>query len=310
MKFSKKISTRHHKNVEYVIEGNGAIFFLFIGPWEIYAHSFSAHFKQLATIVACDYWWIEGSHTATDQAVYALSLQELLAFYKDIAETFRSKKFILIGPSAIGFAATEFAYLYPHLSLGVLRIGSPLTMLGLSEQQEKFINANYNSEFLPESFTTKESLDKWRSHQEAKHYYQQQEKQGFLSSTAAYIAELKRDELKYYQNPDLAIPFYEHWKKLKISIRNHFFGTLLNQMHFERHREVRCPVFDALGLTDGIAPFNSITDSFSQLPCDHEYYIFQAAHMPQYEAQKEFDREIECWLKKILSKKEKWLSHL
>lgn len=207
------------------------------------------------------------------------------------------EKIVILGPSAVGLNAAKYAELYPKHAAGVIMLNCPLDFKNLEQAQEDFLNANYNPTIEPgKCIKTDASVSLWKEHRRRCEIYKNKEN-NFESPESQYMAELRRDEIKYYQDPEKAQKMYDKWPEFNIHMRGHFFSEI-TKLDTSFLKKVQCPVLNTLGIADGIIPFSFVTEDQADLePPNYAKHIFESAHMPPLEDES-FPEVINAWFKK------------
>lgn len=296
------------KTITAILEGTHKDHCLFVGPWEVYKHTLSEDIKSLFTFIGLDYYFCRDR--ASKNESMTLARNQLIWFYHRSIESLAEKTSIgsqiyLIAPSALGFVALEYARIFPAKVKGVILIGMPDDLNGIERKQSDFFK-NYNPRFFKMFQSPRSFHNKWEANRKNVREYGYKVNDMNESELGRYIAELKRDEEKYYRNMDkegkfdntLAQHMYQPWEEVNIDFRNYFFKNFMSDFNAKNIRQVDVPVFAAIGLYDGMAPAYLIPDMIEkgQLSQNFSYYIFnESAHMPQYEQPEEFAKQVNQW---------------
>ncbi|HYF97388.1 MAG TPA: alpha/beta hydrolase, partial [Coxiellaceae bacterium] len=255
------------------------------------------------TVYSLDYLWITDpklppkAQLSDTEVGKFTSVGDLLAPYQEFVKILGLKNPVIMGPSALGLVAAEFAYLYPKQAAGVIMLAGPLVSKNLYNKREEFLEANYNLKLFSGELSKEEeeSRTRWLSHQDRLKTYEMMKKCGHGTETSNYLQELLADELLYYREPTRAYEMYQRWHLFNISMRSRLF-ELLGSFDSDHLCALECPVFDALGLYDGIVPLTAVLDAGFE-PKHFEYHIFsKSGHNPQLEEGELFCEKLITWL--------------
>jgi proline iminopeptidase len=303
------------KIINCVLEGNHPKdYCLFIGPWDIYKETFSNEIKNAFTFIGIDYYFSKHRHMASKDESMSLRRMHLIWFYHQtlnaLNKRYNISSVFLIAPSALGFIALEYARFFPQHLKGVILIGMPDSLQDIHKKQESFLYGNYAHSLFHHSVTPAYHHDKFKKHQLNLKKYNPIANDSARTPIDRYIAELKRDEEKYYRNMNEqgdfdnahALAMYPPWQKVNIDFRNYFFENFMSDYDADNIQHVHVPVFASIGMYDGIAPPYLIPDRIAKgkLPKNFSYHIFEkSAHMPQYEQPDQFLEKVKEWKERI-----------
>jgi len=284
------VDSRGNK-VAVFFEGNG-IPCLFMGPGSIYIPGMPAGLKEQIQFIGVDHYWVKGT-TVSDSEIQEITVDRMLDDMEAFRQSLGLDKILVLAPSAVGLLAMAYAKKYPENTLGVITIGAPLSMNALPElnlkslpqESDNFMSANYSKDVSSEfDISTKDSKARWGFFEEAKRVYDDQKTSGLLNdATDDYIAELRRDEQKYYRRAALAQTMYGPWRTFNIAMRNQFF-KLIFEYDPSGLKTLSVPVKSLLGLYDGmVAPYTVVDNLETLAPENFSYHIFDSAHMPHLE---------------------------
>jgi pimeloyl-ACP methyl ester carboxylesterase len=275
---------------------------LVIGPASIYMESL--RLENICCLYGVDNYWTKKAHIP-NKAIDAPENGKLLS-PTEMAhniEAYRQalldagepvEKIVVLGPSAVGLNAAKYAELYPDHAAAVIMLNCPLGFTGLEQAQKKFLEENYNGTKYPgEQIKTEASLSLWKEHRRRCEIYKEKI---FKNPESQYMAELWKDEIKYYQDPKKAREMYDKWPEFNIHMREHFFKEI-TKLDTSFLKKVKCPVLNTLGIADGIIPFSFVTETQADLePPKYTKHIFASAHMPPLEDDS-FPEIIDAWFK-------------
>jgi len=270
---------------------------LVAGPAPIYMKSL--RLEKICCLYGVADYWMKGTNFSR-QEILLLNPNKLahdLESYRQALENIGEpvKKVIFLGPSAVGLSAAKCAKFHKESALGVIMLNTPLGLHGLLEAQGKFINENYNPDNNSgKRIATNTSVRLWKAYQNKCRKYKENEEKGFVNDDTQYMQELLRDEIKYYQDSEVAKEMYSKWPSFNIDMRNQFF-KMMQEENVSFLKEVECPVLNSLGMADGIVPFPFVLeDQSAKEPKKYTPYIFKSAHMPPLEDDS-FPETIERW---------------
>jgi len=260
LKITIKNTKQNAKKIECIFEGNHhQDHCLFIGPWSIYSHTFSEETKKLFTFIGIDYFFSKSKYMASKKESIELSRTQLSGFYNNVLYALQEKhrigeKVFIIAPSALGFVALEYARFFPNQVKGVILIGMPDNLKDIKYKQDLFF-LNYSPLFFKNFPKTNFIHDKWHSNASNIKKYSPILNDNSTSDITKYIAELKRDEEKYYTNMDengaydasRAKKMYAPWENINIHFRNYFFESFMSDYNPKNIKKVTVPVFAAIG---------------------------------------------------------------
>jgi len=299
-----------HPNRNWRIQrwGQGKLPCIFIGPASIYFPSIPKSLQSSLSLYGIDYYW---TTTESRPSTAAINQSTILQWIQDVdrlRQQLKLEKVIVWGPSALGYLALCYALYYPEHTLGVIMLGSPLTMQNLPAESQRFFKAQYDphAENYSPRLKTAASQEKWDRFQRLN---QQYESTHFKNGLSAYLHELVRDEDKYYLNKEKAKTMLLRWSILNITARNRFFSIIfafdrqLHQKNPAPFRAVQAPVLSVLGIADAIVPCYLVTDNWHLWPSDFEYHIDSgSAHLSQLENPDQFSQVVSQWLQTKIEK--------
>jgi pimeloyl-ACP methyl ester carboxylesterase len=282
----KFLNKTHDTTIKMIGEKSG-IPCIVIGPASLYLPVLAgltqdSHFR----LYGIDSFWTKG-HTFSSQEINSITLEGILTLYKNIINTLKSsksitEKVIIIGPSILGWFAEELAATSPEDILGVVKLNTPtrnkIILKQWSQLQQDFMQVNFHDFYPHEKWSFyiqwKKEFEKRSSNEQASKY----------SNDEKYDAELNRDRPKY---------FYHFKSQTNNETVNLFKLCALDsrqkiaEIAFHSNEnfqdEVPVPIWQSVGIADGIVPIDSIAADISRM--DHQpnedCYIFEeAGHIP------------------------------
>lgn len=295
----KKIFSLPYKNfsVNCLVEGEGPINCLFIGPGSLYFPTIPDDAKtELFTLYDTDKYFaypLKKEAQVSDTEIENLTLDNYINYYESCRKALGLKHIAIMGPSAIGLVAHEYARRFPEVISFVILLGTPSTTKNLVERQDIFFEGNYTS--AKYNIATSWSNNKWSNFKLAQKQFEQ-EKEDKLTPDESLIKELVADQEKYSINPEPESVLRTRWQRFNTTMRKHFFENMISA--YEMEGEVIVPTLAISGLYDGIAPFYDIGDKITNRTITGkitQVILEDAAHSPQFES-KQFTQCIRKWI--------------
>lgn len=297
------LSTDHH-SIKCLIEGEGSIPCLFIGPGSLYLPTIPDNTKtELFTFYDVDRYFAYpiGEDKVNVVEIESLTLDSYIEYYETCRNALNLSKIAVMGPSAIGLVAYEYAKRFPDVISHVILLGTPSTTKGLVERQNIFFEGNYNPGLYPK-LATSWSTRKWLNFKQAQEQFIE-EKKSDLTADESLIKELVADQEKYSIDSETESVLRSRWQRFNTTMRKQFFGNMISA--YEMEGEVIVPTLAISGMYDGIAPFYDIGDKIAEGVIRGnitQIILDDAAHSPQLES-KQFTQCIREWLTNLNSEK-------
>jgi pimeloyl-ACP methyl ester carboxylesterase len=275
---------------------------LVLGPASIYIPTIPKALKEKYLFYGADYYWNKNC-TVSTETIQSLTFEQMARDGERIRKAFEDQypqvaQTLVLGPSALGWLAMKQAELYPNTILGIIGLNTPLVDLETLSKEENYFIRPYDPSLFPEFKTleTDESSRLWKEHQNFASEYERQKKLGFASDTDDYIAELKREKIRYMENDELFTNMLKLWEPFNITTRQRFFEEA-GKINPGMFKGITCPVWLPLGARDGIVPpYTTSEDAICKFPKNFTYYIFDSKHMPQFEVQENFTLQFNEWI--------------
>jgi len=274
------------KPVKCFIDGDGPIPCLFIGPGAIYFPTIASEAKrELFTFYSADRYFTKPSNEAEElnpEDITSLDLNSYISYYEKVRKALKLGQVALMGPSALGLVAHEYAQQHTSKITHVFMIGTPSTTRDLVQVQNTFFEGNYNPNYYP-SLATTWSKKKWINFHNDRQTFQQINLN--LTDEECYIKELVADQEKYSINPESEIMLKNRWDSFNLTMRKHFFEKMI--AGYIMQGKVKVPTLVVSGLYDGIAPFYDIADKIGKKIIYgkiSQVILEDAAHSPHFES--------------------------
>lgn len=257
---------------------------LSIGIGSILQQTLSLRFKNYFEVYSSDLYWVKPFQhpNASD-----FDMEQIL---NDIAELIRNlniQPVVLLGHSAYGIVALEFAKTFPELVKGILMIGSPVN----SNLDVAKIN---NEQFEQHAGHARKKIDKERREAIAKENLEQ------LDASAKFLREyIFRDAPRYWHDPSFdCTPLWEGI--ILDDLIERFFTVMLPKIDVKKNLEkIAAPIYLAAGMSDyDCCPW--MWAKIPNLPPLMEIgYLDKSGHYPHYEEEALFDERLIQWSKQL-----------
>jgi pimeloyl-ACP methyl ester carboxylesterase len=285
------------RSIKCLIEGEGGINCLFIGPGKLYFPTIPKDTKtQLFTFHDVDRYfaYLDGADKISEAEINSLTIDTYIEYYESCRKALQLETVALMAPSAIGLIAYEYAIRYPQVVSHVILLGTPSTTKDLIKQQDIFFEGNF-SPYLYPRLATPWSINKWTNFK-LSHEINNPDNKDELNPDESLISELVADQEKYSINPETELVLRERWHGFNTTMRKHFFESMIS--NYKISKEITCPTLFISGMYDGVVPFYDIGDKISsgEIKGNITQVILEdAAHLPQFESQ-HFTSTIRDWL--------------
>jgi proline iminopeptidase len=268
--------------LRYLIEGTG-IPCMVIGSTIFWPRTFSRELRQQISLIFIDTRLFVPSHTSVE--VDKITMNTLVDDVEQVRKTLGFDKIAVLGHSAMGLLALEYARKYPEYTSHVIMIGTP---------------AFWNNDRAREI-----STEYWETHAS-------DERKGIVKRNKEKLT----DDVLSKASPGEVIrmryladgpkwwydPTYDGswlWEELEVNadMWNHFFGVILNNYDIISGDKITTSVFLALGQYDYGVPYRLWDDRKNELP-KLSYNLFEkSGHYPMMEEEALFDKNLIDWIK-------------
>lgn len=253
---------------------------LSIGIGTLVQRSLSSFFNQHFAVYASDLYWTTNNSLQDNSQI---TIETIIDDIKELADALKLKNYIVIGHSAYGIVALEFAKKYPNLAAAILMIGTPLN-------SNLEVAAQNNAIFEKLADENRKAIDTKRREEVAK------ENLNLLSPGDRFLREyIYRDAPRYWHIPDYDCSSL--WKGiLPDKLLERFFAEILPKVDVRKNLEtIQVPIFFAAGLSDfDCCPW--VWSDLPNLPPHMTISFFkQSGHWPQMEEPQLFDEKFIKW---------------
>lgn len=252
---------------------------LVIGIGTLIQRTLSQKFKNSFKVYSSDLYWIK-DHALDD--VSSLTMERIVDDIEELRQNLKLSSFILIGHSAYGIVALEYAKKYSSALNGIIMVGAPLN----SNAEVEACNNKY---FESHADPLRKSIDLERraafSNEDLSH----------LDSAAKFLrGYIWRDAPRYWHDPTFdCSPL---WKNINLDgdLLDYFFKAVLPKIDVKKELDkIKCPVFLAAGMSDyDCCPWVWSQVNFSKLTVS---LFNKSGHYPNYEETELFDSRIKLW---------------
>jgi proline iminopeptidase len=242
----------------------------------------SDKFKSNFTLYSSDLYW---ERRFKLERPTELTLDQMIDDLVEMGKNLNLSQYVLLGHSAYGIVALEFAKRYPKYLQGLILIGTQVNFNPaiLIEHEKYFqthadvkrrqIDAERRAAFSKEDHSLNDPMEQ------------------FLRSYTW------KEAPRYWHDPSFdCTPMWQDII-LENELFNHFFDTLLPSIDARTNvQHIQCPIFLASGMSD----YDSCPWDWAkcQIPATMQISKFsKSGHYPHYEEQSLFDERIEAWLK-------------
>ena len=268
------------KNYQVLRKGHG-IPCLAIGTGILTQRSLSDKFFEHFNVYASDLYFVE------DQAlddITNITMDTVLADTKAWGEALGLDHYVVLGHSAFGILALEFAKKYPEIAQAIIMIGTPINWNPQTV-------ARNNEIFHQHADEVRKKIDAERRTQIAK------EDLSVLTSSERWFREyIFRDAPRYWHQPDYDCSHL--WQGIVLDrFMDKFFDEILPNTDVTKNLEaIKTPIFLAAGLSDyDCCPWT--WQNLPNLPPNMTISLFeQSGHWPQYEQPELFDQRVIEWV--------------
>jgi len=265
--------------LRYVMEGKGTPL-IAIGSSHYLPRSFSQGLRQHFKLICVDPRWYAPTNTLED--ITKITMDMLIDDIEQVRRTLGFDKIAVLGHSANGLWALEYARQYPEHATHVIMHGTP----------------PYVGEKVRE-----ESAEYWESHasDERKEIYKQKREEfeairSRLSPSEANIMDYVKNGPKMWYDPNYDCSWLWEGVQIKVDILRHFFDVILHDYDFTHGDQIKTPVFLAIGKYDYICPYYLWDDIKDKLP-NLSYNLFEkSGHWPMLDEQELFDKKLIEWI--------------
>ena len=188
----------------------------------------------------------------------------------------------ILGHSAMGCMALDFARRYPDTTAFVISIGAPPRMPGHFQKTGEFWDAHAD--------------------EERKSAYGKSMAQLDMSDVAPddrFYVTYRAMGARYWYDPHFDCAPIASDMKVNMEMTAHLFGNVINELDPTPHfPEIACPVFLAQGQHDFSAP-HTLWEGLPETLPNATYVEFErSGHYPMYEEPERFDRELFAWMER------------
>lgn len=269
--------------LHYVIEGNGTPCFI-LGHPVLYPRTFSRSLRQSLRFI-----FLSLRHDAQSENSLEASKITLDTYMNDIDQARRAvgiEKVAILGHSAHGMMALEYARRFPQNTSHVIMIGTPPNMSErfqqatgeywekqASDERKAILKRNWER-------LTKDVLDK-------------------LTPSRRFIQSYLANAPKVFFDPnyDAAWVFEGHEYNMDVTDRVFSDAMLAGYDVSKWPGEVKTPVFLALGRHDYLVPYSLWEECKGRVP-NLSFNLFEkSGHFPMLEERELFDQKLAGWIK-------------
>ena len=225
---------------------------------------------------------MRGNGRSGDFPPEAVTLDSILEDFDLFRRHVGFERIGLMGHSAIGCMALEFARRYSDSTAFVISIGAPPRMPDHFQKAGEYWEANADAERKRLFDENMAKLDLSDATPEDRFYL-------------LYRAMGPR----YWYDPHFDCAPIASDMKVSMEMTTHLFGNVINELDPTPYfPEVTCPVFLAQGRYDFSVPYVFWKDLPETLP-EATYVEFErSGHYPMYEEQARFDEELSAWMER------------
>ena len=280
LKINKTVSVKlSGHNYPISVSGDGFPS-LAIGIGTLMQRTFSQKFKTSFKVFSSDLYWIKNNEFEEPPT---LSMPQIIDDIEELRQHLGLTSYILIGHSAYGIVALEYAKKYGSTLKGIVMIGTPLN----SNPEVAACNNKY---FETYAEPLRKQIDFERRTLFAN------EDLSHLDPAARFLRTyIWRDAPRYWHDPIFdCTPL---WSNIHLNgpLLDHFFEAILPNTDVTIGLEkVQCPVFLAAGMSDyDCCPWMwSQINNFSKLTVS---LFNKSGHYPNYEESELFDTRVKLW---------------
>jgi len=267
----------------YTIEGSG-IPCVVTGYAKLIAPTFSRELRRHIQFIFADFRYAYGIEAKSH--VEKTTLDTLVEDIEHIRKALGFKKIAVLGHSANGWIALEYARKYPQNTSHVIMIGAPLSFW--SDEFRKKADKIWESEASEER---KAILAKnWES--------LTQDMLKKVSPGKAFVMTYIANTPRYWYSPDYnAAPLWEGIEP-NMDMYNQVYDVILKDFDvFGTVRQIKAPILAAIGRHDFwfYFPWDEKKDQLAPMTC----VVFdKSAHFPEVEEQALFDQKLIDWIER------------
>ena len=275
------IIERDGYGLQYCVEGSG-ISTLVIGSAIYYPRIFSENLRKHLRLAFVDHRCFGLSPETVDNSTFELDV--ILDDMEDVRKKLDLGRVVVIGHSAHGYMALEYAKKYPEnvSHVVMISIGPDLSL----KNQEMAVQYWKESASPERKAALEENLQQFSDNQMALLTPSQQFIKRYVLHGPRIRYDYRFDSSPLWEGVEINIPMF-----------NHIWGTIFRDIDITKGLDsFEKPVFLAMGRYDflfGASPWDSILEKFH----DINMHIFEhSGHTPQYEEAGLFDQELLNWL--------------
>ena len=266
--------------LRYVMEGKGTPL-VAIGSSYYLPRAFSQQLRQHFKLICIDTRWYALTNTLED--ISKITMDTLVDDIEQVRKTLGFDKIAVLGHSAYGLWALEYARRHPEHATHVIMHGTP-----------NYCNPN----------TQKVRKEYWEYHasNERKEIYKRKREEfeamlSSLSPSEAVIMNNVKNGPKFWYDPTYDCSWLWEGVTLKVDILDHYFDVIIPDYDFTKGDQITTPVFLALGKYDYICPYH-LWDGYKDKFTNLSYNLFEkSGHWPMLEEHALFDKKLIAWIK-------------
>ena len=265
--------------LSYIIKGNGKPIIV-LGTFIMDSKTYSEELKEKFELI-----FLNMRHFEKDNKLKTneITLQTYLNDIECLRKKLGYDKVTILGHSAHGLLAIEYAKSYPDNTSHLILIGTPpYFSQSFNIEKEKFWNANASNE-RKEKYQQKWNREKRRI------------TNWFLPDDKKFkIKIVARSPQRWY---DLDFDPAYLWKDVEINseVMNHFIGSVT--MDYSLPDSIKTPTFIAHGKYDFVIPYTTWTEQRKSKFTNLSFNLFdKSSHFPQMEQQELFDKKLIEWI--------------
>lgn len=270
--------------LRYVIEGKGIPCLVIGMPSSFYRPIFSSKIKEHIKFIFVGFKIFKPSVSIN---VSNLSMDTIIKDLEKIRNALGFEKIAVLGHSAFGIVALEYAFKYPEYVSHIIMICS--------------FPPNTTEEYLKKGsgFWESDATKERKMIREKNNEPLTKDFLGRVSPTKALILQYVANAPVYWYNPTYDCSWIWEGIELNMDLFNYFYSNIIRGRNItNKILNNTIPIFLAMGRYDYSAPYILWEDLINEIP-NLTYYLFEkSGHYPMLEEQMLFDRRLINWIKK------------
>lgn len=268
--------------LKYIIEGEGVPCLVIGMLSHYYPPIFSNEIKKYIKFIFVDFKIFVPSVSINANNI---SMDSIIKDLEEVRIALGFEKMMVLGHSAFGIVALEYAYKYPEHTSHIIMIGS-----ASPNMTEK--NLKRGSEFWESDASKERKMIQKKNNEPLTEEYL-----NTVSPTKALALQYIANAPFYWYDPTYDCSWIWEGLELNMELFDYFYSEIIRGKDItQKILKINLPMFLVMGRYDYVAPYILWEDLIDEIP-NLNYQLFEkSGHWPMFEEQKLFDSRLIEWI--------------